>query len=88
MSRGKKHEYMDMYLDYSTPDKVVFSMKKYTRNVIAEFPEDLGKIAENPAAEYISTVCDDTTRRPFPKEQAQVFHWAVAQLLFLVISSW
>ena len=74
ISRGKKHEYLGMDLDYSIPGKVVFNMEKYTRNVTAEFPKDIGKTAETPAVEYLFTVRDDDSRRLLPEEQLQVFH--------------
>ena len=70
--RWKKHLGID--LNYSIRGKVVFSMEKCTKNVIAEFPEDIGKTAETPVVEYPFTVWDDNSRRPLPKEQARVFH--------------
>ena len=62
-------------------------MEKYTRDDIAEFPEDIGKTAETPAAEYLFTVRDDDLRRLPPEDQSQVFHRTVAQLLFLMTRS-
>ena len=82
--RGKKHEYMGMDLNYSVPGNAIFSVEKYTRYVITEFPEDLGKTAETPMAEYLFTIRDNNSRQPLTKEQVQAFYQTVAQLLFLV----
>ena len=48
-SRGDKHQYLGIDLDYSQPDKVKVSMKKFTRKVIYEFPEPLPKTVSTPA---------------------------------------
>ena len=87
ISMGKKHDHLGMDLNYSTPCRVVFSMEKYKRNVIAEFPEGLGKTADTPAAKYLFTVQEDSSRQMFPEEKVQVFHPTVAQLLFLMTRS-
>ena len=56
ISRRLKPKYLGMDIDYSVPVRVIFIMEKYTRNVLAEFPRDLGKTTESPAAEYLFTV--------------------------------
>ena len=45
-SQGKKHEYLDMNIDYSVPDKFIFSIEKYTHIILGGFPEDIGKTVE------------------------------------------
>ena len=57
-----------MVIDYSTPGKVTFSMKKYTRNITNEFPEDISKTAETPAGKHLFTLRDNDTRRTLPKK--------------------
>ena len=48
ISGGKKHEYLGMDIDYTTEGKVTFSIEKYTRNVIAEFPKTWDKTPKQP----------------------------------------
>ena len=67
--RGKKYKYLGMDLDYSIPGKVVFSMEKYTRNVIADFPVDMGKTTKIPGAEYLFPMQDADSRQTLPKEK-------------------
>ena len=50
-SKGPVHKYLQMDLGYSESGKVKFSMKKYSRNVPAESPEDLRKTAKSPPME-------------------------------------
>ena len=87
ISNSENHKYLGMDIDYSVTSKVTFSMEKYTHNIISKFPEDLGKTAETPAGEHLFIVHDDTTRRPLPDKQAQIFHRTVAQILFLITRS-
>ena len=86
-SRGDKHQYLGMDLDYSETGKVKISMEQFTRKVIMEFPEPLSTTAESPAGETLFTIRDDNDlrRRPLSEERAQQFHRTVAQLLFLVV---
>ena len=86
-SRGPRHSYLGMDLDYATPGKVKVSMEQFTRKILDEFPKPLPKTAESPAAETLFNVRDkdDPRRRPLPEERAQQFHRTVAQLLFLVV---
>ena len=85
-SRGDKHEYLGMSLDYSDPGKVKISMPQFTKDIIEEFPKDLPKMAELLADNYLFTIRDkdDPKRRPLPAGRAQTFHRLVVRLLFLV----
>ena len=38
-TRGKKHTYVGMDLDYSTPGDMIVSMDSYITTAIDEFPE-------------------------------------------------
>ena len=74
-----------MDIDYSVPEKVIFSMEKYTQNILEEFHKDLGETAETRVGDQLFTVWEDDTHRPLYIKQAQIFHRTVAQVLFLVI---
>ena len=68
-SRGTKHQYLGMDLDYSDEGKVKIIMEQFTRKVIEEFPDPLTTTADSPAGENLFTVSDndDPRRRPLPK---------------------
>ena len=55
-SRGKKHDYLAMLLDYSTPGVVKIDMSDYIRKILKEFQylKEVGTTgAKTPAAEYL-----------------------------------
>ena len=81
---AKKDKYLGMDINYSVPGKFTFSMDKYSCNIINEFPEDLGKTAKTPAGQHLFIIRDDDTCRPLPENQAQIFHYTIAQILFIV----
>ena len=81
-SRGKRHDYLGMWLDYSIPGEVRISMEDYLRRVLDNFPEDITETPETPAASNLFTVREDSKRELLDETRAQAFHHSVAQLLF------
>ena len=61
-SRGKRHNYLGMCIDYSIPGELCISMEEYLRGVINNFPEETTETSETPAAENIFNVRDDNER--------------------------
>ena len=83
-SRGKKHDYLAMLLDYSTPGVVKIDMSDYVKKILAEFPylKELGtEGAKSPAAEHLFKMNDKCKK--LEKEKKDEFHTNVAKLLFL-----
>ena len=39
ITRGKVHKYLEMYIDYSFPGNVMFSMIDYIGNMLYDIPE-------------------------------------------------
>ena len=39
--RGKMHDYLGMWLEYSVPGEVLISMEEHMRGVIDYFPEEI-----------------------------------------------
>ena len=58
-SRGKRHNYPGMWLDYSIPEEVRISMEEYLRGVINDFPEEITETPETPAAENLFNIRDN-----------------------------
>lgn len=79
-TRGTKHVYLGMLLDYSVPGEVKVDMTDYVRDMIADFPEDLKGSVSTPATENLFKV---TTSKLLDPLKAEVFHTFVAKSLFL-----
>ena len=83
VTRGKKHDYLGMNLDYSKPGKVIIEMKDYVRKMIEEFShmkEIVTKI-QTPTAKHLFITRDNCPK--LSKEKAEVFHTWAAKGLFL-----
>ena len=81
-SRGKRHEYLGMWLDYSVPGEVRILMEDYLSGVLDDFPEEITESPETPAATNLFNVREENEREPLNETRAQAFHRTVAQLLF------
>jgi len=82
VNRGKRHEYLGMWLDYSTPGKVKIDMKDYVEKMINEFSYELPERNVNsPAAKHLFDVQENA--RKLDKAMAEEFHTMVAKALFL-----
>ena len=72
-----------MTLDNSSAGKVKVLMVDYIKQIILDFPKDVGKNKITPAADWLYNIRDPAYCTPLPEEQAVAFHRAVVQLLFL-----
>ena len=79
--RGKKHDYLGMWLDFSLDGKVQVQMFDYIENMLKDLPEDMDGTVTSPAADHLFTVSD--TGKKLNREQSEMFHHNVAKLLFL-----
>ena len=59
-SRGKRHNYLGMWLGYSIPGEVHISMKEYLRRVLNNFSDEITKTPEIPAASNLFNVREKT----------------------------
>ena len=79
--RGKKHDYLRMWLDVLLNGKVQVQMFYYIDNMLGDLPEDMCGMVTSPAADHIFTMSD--TGKKLTLEQLEMFHHNVAKLLFL-----
>ena len=81
--RGEAHDYLGMTIDFSTPGKVIFTMKDCIDGPLAEAPDDLfkGRVPTSCAANHLFAVREDAT--PLNEEDAEMFHHLTAKLLCL-----
>ncbi len=69
-----------MTFDFSFTKEVKVNMWDYLRKVIKEFPEEITGVCAMLAGDYLFKLRDDGKK--LNKEQAEVFHHTVYQLLF------
>ena len=81
-TRGKRHVYLGMTLDYSTPGEVKIDMVDYVKSMIEEFPQDLDGKVSTPANDHLLKVDKGKKLGPL---KAEVFHATVAKALFLTM---
>ena len=81
VARGKKHIYVGMDLDYSTPGEMIVSMDSYITKAIDEFPEEIMKSIKTTAGNHIFKV-DDACKKLCERDKI-IFHRLVAKLVFL-----
>ena len=81
-SRGKRHDYLEMWIDYSIPGEMHISMEEYLRGVLDDFTEEITETPETPAASKLFNVREDSEQELLDEARAQAFHHAVAKLLF------
>jgi hypothetical protein len=81
-SRGKKHDYLGMILDYSVPGELQINMVSYVKMVLNGIPDDMRGRAKNPAASYLYKINSDNPRY-LDEETADMFHSVTMQLMYL-----
>lgn len=85
VSRGTKHDYLGMELDFSEKKKVKVRMVEFLKKTMKEFPEAITSTSPTPAANHLFNVRDEKDRVLLDETRARAFHHAVAQLLFATI---
>jgi hypothetical protein len=80
-TRGKKHDYLVMVLDYSVPGKVSIDMSAYTRQVLVDLPDYYNGLDMTPARHDLFSL--DIRASDVAPDDADAFHTLVAKLLFL-----
>jgi hypothetical protein len=81
-SRGKKHDYLGMILDYSVPGELMVNMVSYVKMVLNGVPADMRGKAVNPAASYLYKINQDNPHY-LDEETAEMFHSVTMQLMYL-----
>ena len=81
VTRGKKHTYLGMDLDFSTKGVVTVSIEGYVKEIMEKFPEPITKTSKTCAANHLMTV-NGNGNKP-DKRRAELFHRYVAKLLFI-----
>jgi hypothetical protein len=83
VTRGPRHDYLGMTVDFSTKGLVSFDMIPYVSKIIAAFPEKISGSATSPASDHLFRVRPPAESKLLPEVQARSYHHTTAQLLFL-----
>ena len=78
ITRGKKHTYVGIDIDFSTDGRVDLSMKDYLQECVDDFPEDTSSPVATPASNHLFDV--DDSSKLLTEEKAILFHQIVAKL--------
>ena len=81
VSRGKKHKFLGMDIEFLSYGKLSFFMKDYIDESIDLFGEELSTKVSSPAKKVRQNI-DERSTRP-EKKDADIFHSIVAKLLLL-----
>ena len=83
VSRGKKHDYFGMQLDFIKNGKVKFTMDNYVADMVRDFhPHDkTTQTVKTPTAEHLFRV--NVNAVPLTQEEIPIFHNFVVHALFL-----
>ena len=82
ISRGTKHDYLGMELDFSEPGVLRVSMFDYIKGVLAGVPDEMNKgTAVTPAAKHLFDVNDDPTQ--LDDKRREDYHRITMQLQYL-----
>ena len=83
-TRGKKHDYLGMTLDYSVPGKVKIDMCRYVQDMLDDFPVKFKDrdTATTPAGEDLFNQ-KGVKGQKLDKKMSEQFHTTVAKGLFL-----
>ena len=82
ITQGDRHEYLGMTIDYSTKDRVTFTMYDYVNQIIESLPKEMQGTAVSPAGDHLFKVNNENGVK-LNNEQKNMFHHYTAQLLFI-----
>ena len=81
MHIGKRHDYLGMILDFTTPGILEIDMSDYIQVILQDTPANLRGTSMVPVAKHLFTTCSDA-KKISPQEQ-EIFHHLTMQLMYL-----
>jgi hypothetical protein len=80
-TRGYRHEYLGMILDFTSKGSSKLGMTNYVKCIIDEFPVELTGVTKCPWNENFLKI--DSNAKKLNKEKARIFHTFVMKYMFL-----
>ena len=81
VSRGKRHDYLGMFLDFSEDGILQVDMRPYLQTIFANMPSEMVGKAQTPAANHLYHVNNEATK--LNEQDAERFHSITMQLAYL-----
>ena len=81
VTRGKKHEYLAMLLDYSEKGKLKIDMRSYIKDIIETFPENLSDKIKCPWTTRLFN--NNNNSKILNQQKKEIFHTYVMKCMFL-----
>jgi len=81
ITRGNRHEYLGMVLDYSTPGVLKIDMTEYVKAMVKEFPYEIKGKGKFPWNDSLFKVDEDSKKLELGR--SKVFHTFVMKGMFL-----
>ena len=81
VSRGSRHDYLGMFLDYSEEGILQVDMRPYIKTILAGVPPNMLGKAQTPAANHIYHINEDAEK--LSEHEADRFHSITMQLAYL-----
>ena len=81
VSRGKRHDYLGMFLDFSEDGILQVDMRPYLQTIFANMPSEMVGKAQTPAANHLYHVNNEATK--LNEQHAERFHSITMQLAYL-----
>ena len=81
MHIGKRHDYLGMILDFTTPGILEINMSDYIQEILQDTPANLWGTSMVPAAKHLFITRPDAPKIS-PQEQ-EIFHHLTMQLMYL-----
>ena len=72
VSRGRRHDYFGMYLDYSKDGGLEVDMRLYLATILDDLPKSMQGKAQSPAANHLTMIRDNATK--LSSSEAEEFH--------------
>ena len=82
ISRGKKHDYLGMILDYETDGAMKIRMESYVKNMLNDMPNEMIGTAATPASNSLFKINEESPKL-LNDEQKEIFVHLVMQALYL-----
>ena len=81
VTRGKKHEYLAILLDYSNKGNLKIDMKAYIQDVVETLLESLSENVKCPWTSRLFNKCNDN--KQLNQQKQEIFHTYVMKCMFL-----
>jgi hypothetical protein len=81
--QGALHEYLGMFLDYTSPGSITIRMDDYIASILSELPYDMEGESLTPAGNHLFDINKQPGEILLDQTAAEMFHTNVAKLWHL-----